>query len=114
MMLTYWQVIELHNRLVELKLCMGGLRDNNLLISAINGQNWYNDILSQYIHVAYSINAGHVFSDGNKRTTYLVLKELNKFRYFFNDDKLSDEILNLAKGNMSKEEFYKRVIRTLL
>lgn len=113
-MISYRSVMYLHQRLVSLGLCVNGVRDTNLLISAVNGQGWYRDVFSQYVHVAYSINAGHVFADGNKRTCFLVLKELNKYRYYFDDRLLADAILNLAKGGVSRQEFFNSVKRLLL
>ena len=114
-MISYQTVFAMHQRLEELNFCRRGVRDNNLLLSAIGGQQWYQDIFKQYIHVAYSINAFHIFFDGNKRTCFLVLKELNKFRYYFDDSLLSDEVLNLANNSgMSKDEFYNRVYNCLL
>lgn len=113
-MILLQEVLALHRRLVELHLCMDGIRDFNLLQSAVVGQQWYQNIFDMYVHVAYSINASHLFSDGNKRTCFLVIKELNKFRYYFNDDSLTTEILNLAKHTVSEQEFRARVCNCII
>lgn len=67
-----------------------------------------------YIHVAYSINASHLFSDGNKRTCFLVIKELNKYRYYFNDNVLATEVLNLARHTVSEQDFKDKIYSCII
>lgn len=113
-MILIQEVLALHRRLVELHLCMDGIRDFNLLQSAVAGQQWYQNVFDMYIHVAYSINASHLFSDGNKRTCFLVIKELNKFRYYFNDESLATEVLSLARHTILEQEFRARVYNCII
>ena len=65
-------VMEVHENLSRDKRCIAGIRDENLLISAIEGQYWYETGIEQIIHVAYSICANHVFTDGNREPHFLL------------------------------------------
>lgn len=72
-------------------------------MSAISGQNWYSSLLEQLCSVSYSINRFHIFADGNKRTSYLVLQELG---VKFDDIRLTEVILRYATdASLSKEQF---------
>ena len=104
-MITERQVIKFHEKLELLKLCRPGILHPDLLESAIDGQQWYESTFNKYVHVASSINSNHIFNDGNKRTCYMVIKELSKYGYLFNNDKLSDLILLLAKSEITKDQF---------
>lgn len=103
-MISLAKVIALHDQLQAVNLCREGIRDNNLLQSAVDGQLWFDDKFRQYCHVAYCINIFHIFVDGNKRTTFLILKELREEGIMFNDDKLSDIILDTAEHSSSSNE----------
>lgn len=52
-MISYEMVVMMHSKLEDLSLCMPGVRNNNGLLSAISGQQWYQDLFSQQLHVAY-------------------------------------------------------------
>lgn len=107
--------LEAHDHLVETIGCLGGIRDENLLLSAINDQAWYEDGVDQIIHVAYSICAYHVFFDGNKRTSFLTLKLLDiRLSLICDWDKIANIILELATIGMEKEEFSKRIKKAIL
>lgn len=110
-MITYDFVYNLHSALEDLGVCRRGIRDTNLLQSTINGQQWFNTEFECYCHVAYCINAYHIFADGNKRTSFLVLKELNKIGVLFKDRALCQVILDLAtnSNSTSKELFMTKV-----
>lgn len=45
---------------------------------------------------------------------FLVIKELNKYRYYFNDNALATEILNLAIHTVSEQEFKTRVCNCII
>ena len=108
-MISYSQVVNLHSQLEKLELCSAGILHDDLLQSAISGQSWYTNVLEQRIHVAFSINAFHVFNDGNKRTSFLVLKDLFTSRYLFNDELLTNAILDLSRSEIDKDEFTEQV-----
>lgn len=99
-----------HKALEDSRKCLAGIRDHNLLMSAIEGQRWYADPIDQIIHIAYSICAGHVFNDGNKRTTFLILRLLEQRLGFICDlDGMATAILDLATNSISKEAFTQQI-----
>lgn len=108
-------VTDIHDNLVIDHHCMAGIKDNNLLHSAIDGQYWYEPGIDQIIHVAYSICANHVFSDGNKRTTFLVLKLLEtKLHCHCDWSQIADAILDLATYGISREQFHDTIVKAIL
>ena len=108
-------VIEAHNSLVHDKRCLGGIKDKNLLISAVNGQYWYEYGVEQIIHVAYSICANHVFFDGNKRTAFLTLKLLEiKLGYVCDWNNIAHTVLELATNGLEKEKFSSYIKEAIL
>lgn len=95
-------VLFIHESLVLIGECMDGIRDYNLLQSAVAGQQWYQNVFDMYVHVAYSINASHLFND------------LNNFGYFFDDNSLAKEVLSLARHTVSEQEFRARVCNCII
>lgn len=103
-------VIEVHENLVQGKYCIAGIRDENLLISAIDGQYWYEAGIEQIIHVAYSICANHVFADGNKRTCFLTLKLLEtELGYICDWECIAQIVLDLATYSTEKNIFHENI-----
>lgn len=103
-------VVEVHENLVKDKHCIAGIRDENLLISAIDGQYWYEAGIEQIIHVAYSICANHVFADGNKRTCFLTLKLLEiKLGYICDWECIAQIVLDLATYSTEKNIFHENI-----
>lgn len=65
-------VVEIHDRVIEASGGLAGVRDVGLVDSAVElVQNdvYYPDILTKVAHLIYSLNKGHCFNDGNKRTS---------------------------------------------
>ena len=103
-------VMEVHEQLVQGKHCLAGIRDENLLISAIDGQYWYEYGIEQVIHVAYSICANHVFTDGNKRTCFLTLKSLETdLGYVCDWECIAQIVLDLATYSTEKQLFHQQI-----
>jgi prophage maintenance system killer protein len=93
---------------------MDGIRDINLLHSAIDGQYWYQPGVDQIIHVAYSVCANHVFLDGNKRTAFLILKLIEiDLGYICDWELIANAILDLATISISRDQFYQQVKRAI-
>ncbi|MFR6291735.1 MAG: Fic family protein [Peptococcaceae bacterium] len=112
---SFTYVLNVHQNLVHDYHCMPGIKDENLLHSAIDGQYWYEPGVDQIIHVAYSICANHVFSDGNKRTTFLVLKLLeNDFNYICDWSQIAHIVLDLATNSISREQFHDAIVKAIL
>ena len=69
------QVLDVHSRMIEMKGSSDGVRDRNLLDSALNdpfqtfdGKDVYPALLSKAAVMCRSIISNHPFVDGNKRT----------------------------------------------
>ena len=105
------QVIKLHSSLIAKTGGMDGIRDENLLDSALrspfqtfDGSELYPDILDKASQLCYSLVENHPFADGNKRIgvhlTLLFLK-LNNENIEYSQAELIDFGLNIASGNKS-------------
>ncbi|GHV84272.1 death-on-curing protein [Spirochaetia bacterium] len=96
---------------------MYGVRDLQLLSSAIDipqasfdGKYLHETIPSMSAAYAFHICQNHPFIDGNKRTALassLVFLDINGFEFNCNENKLYNEITNVAKGEIKKEELIK-------
>lgn len=108
-------VLSVHNNLVRDNYCIAGVKDENLLQSAIDGQYWYEQGIDQIIHVAYSICANHVFTDGNKRTAFLTLKLLETdLGHICDWSAIAYIVLELATNSISKSDFHDKIVSAIL
>ena len=107
------QVVKLHSSLITKTGGMDGIRDENLLDSALNslfqtfdGNELYPDIFDKAAQLCYSLVENHPFADGNKRTgvhlTLLFLK-LNGEKIEYTQSELIDFGLGIASGKMTKD-----------
>lgn len=107
------QVVKLHSSLIAKTGGMDGIRDENLLDSALNslfqtfdGNELYPDIFDKAAQLCYSLVENHPFADGNKRTgvhlTLLFLK-LNGEKIEYTQSELIDFSLGIASGKMTKD-----------
>lgn len=107
------QVVKLHSSLIAKTGGMDGIRDENLLDSALNslfqtfdGNELYPDIFDKAAQLCYSLVENHPFADGNKRTgvhlTLLFLK-LNGEKIEYTQSDLIDFGLGIASGKMTKD-----------
>ena len=108
------QVIKLHSSLIAKTDGMDGIRDENLLDSALkspfqtfDGNELYPDIFDKASQLCYSLVENHPFADGNKRIgvhlTLLFLK-LNNENIEYSQAELIDFGLNIASGKMNKDD----------
>ena len=108
------QVIKLHSSLIAKTGGMDGIRDENLLDSALkspfqtfDGNELYSDIYDKASKLCYSLVENHPFADGNKRIgvhlTLLFLK-LNNENIEYSQAELIDFGLNIASGKMNKAD----------
>ena len=111
---SFEQVLKLHSSLIEKTGGIDGVRDKNLLDSALKapfqtfgGNELYPDVYDKASQVCYSMIENHPFADGNKRIgvhlTLLFLK-LNRAEIEYTQKELSDFGLSVASGKMSKDE----------
>lgn len=109
-MISLDYLINIHRYLEANGYCACGIRDENLLHSAIEGQGWYENEIDKILHVAYSICANHVFIDGNKRTSFLVIKYLeNPLSYTLDTKEIARHILELATHSTDKLSFIEHI-----
>ena len=89
----YEQVVKIHRSLIEKTGGMDGIRDAQLLDSALKtpfqtfgGNNLYPDILDKASQLCYSSIENHPFVDGNKRIgVHLIYdKDFCGYGHFYN------------------------------
>ena len=111
---TIQDIYELHNQLEESFILSSGVRDENLLASAVNtpfqtfmGNDLYPSIYDKAAQLCYGISNNHPFTDGNKRTAlhsmyvYLII---NGFDITATQQEVEDLIINVAAGKMTNTE----------
>jgi death-on-curing protein len=94
-----------------------GVRDINLLSSALHmpqssfdGQYLHETVPAMAAAYAFHICQNHPFIDGNKRVSLassLVFLDINEHTFNFDDETLYNEIINMAKGEIKKEDLIK-------
>lgn len=115
--LTAEQIIELHDELLNRYGGLPGIRDKNLLMSAIEapkvamfGIEMYPSVYEKAAAYLYHIICNHPFNDANKRTGYttmLVFLEVNNVKQTFKKEDLEILVVEVAKGKISKEQIAK-------
>ena len=111
---TIQDIYELHNQLEESFILSSGVRDENLLASAVNtpfqtfmGNDLYPSIYDKAAQLCYGIVKNHPFTDGNKRTAlhsmyvYLII---NGFDITATQQEVEDLIIDVAAGKMTNTE----------
>ena len=107
---TIQDIYELHNQVEESFILSSGVRDENLLASAVNtpfqtfmGNDLYPSIYDKAAQLCYGIVKNHPFTDGNKRTAlhsmyvYLII---NGFDITATQQEVENLIIDVAAGNM--------------
>ena len=111
---TIQDIYEFHNQLEETFILSSGVRDENLLASAVNtpfqtfmGNDLYPSIYDKAAQLCYGIVKNHPFTDGNKRTAlhsmyvYLII---NGFDITASQQEVENLIINVSAGNMTNVE----------
>ena len=111
---TIQDIYELHIQLEKTFILSSGIRDKNLLASAVNtpfqtfmGNDLYPSIYDKAAQLCYGIANNHPFTDGNKRTAlhsmyvYLII---NGFDITATQQEVEDLIISVAAGNMTNTE----------
>lgn len=112
--LTVEDIYELHRELEDVFVLSSGVRDKNLLASAVNapfqtfmGSDLYPFLYDKAAQLCYGIANNHPFTDGNKRTAlhsmyvYLII---NGFDITASQQEVENLIINVAAGNMTNTE----------
>ena len=110
--LTLAEVVEIHADQIERYGGGSGIRDINLLSSAVampyasfQGQFLHADLFEMAAAYAFHICQNHPFVDGNKRTALaaaLVFLELNDISLSDPEEKLYHSMMSLASGTLDK------------
>jgi death-on-curing protein len=106
-------IVQMHDIFIDEFGGLGGIRDVNLLISAIEtpkatmfGHELYSTIYDKAAAYLFHIIKNHPFNDGNKRTAsmtaYMFLK-LNKTAILFSDETYEQLVIDIADGKVAKE-----------
>ena len=108
---TLQDIYELHTQLENAFVLSSGVRDENLLASAVNtpfqtfmGNDLYPSLYDKAAQLCYGIANNHPFTDGNKRTAlhsmyvYLII---NGFDITATQQDVENMIIDVASGNMT-------------
>ena len=111
---TLQDIYELHTQLENAFVLSSGVRDENLLASAVNtpfqtfmGNDLYPSIYDKAAQLCYGVANNHPFTDGNKRTAlhsmyvYLII---NGFDIMAIQQDVENMIIDVAAGNMTNTE----------
>ncbi|NHC33366.1 type II toxin-antitoxin system death-on-curing family toxin [Scytonema millei] len=107
-------ILTIHQILLEQFGGMPGIRDEGLLESAVSqpqasffGELLHSTIQAQAAAYLYHLAKNHPFLDGNKRTAFGAMEaflRLNGYNLNCSDDRAYQVVLQVAQGEMSKEE----------
>ena len=119
--LTLAEVNEIHADQIKHYGGLAGIRDMNLLSSAVampcasySGDFLHKDAFEMAAAYTFHISQNHPFIDGNKRTALasaLVFLELNGISISGTQDKLYEAMINISSRKMKKEDFAE-ILRT--
>lgn len=111
---TLQDIYELHNQLEDAFVLSPGVRDENLLASAVNTpfqtfmeNDLYPSIYDKAAQLCYGIANNHPFTDGNKRTAlhsiyvYLII---NGYDITATHQDVENMIIDVAAGNITNVE----------
>ena len=111
---TQQDIYELHAQLEDAFVLSPGVRDENLLASAVNtpfqtfmGNDLYPSIYDKAAQLCYGITNNHPFTDGNKRTalhSMIVYLIINGFDITATQQDVENMIIDVASGNMTNTE----------
>lgn len=114
------QVIALHSSIIAETGGISGIRDENLLESAIsapfqtfNNAEAFPSIQQKAARLGYGLIKNHAFVDGNKRIgahVMLVFLALNKIELDYTQEELSDTILKVAADKYKFENLLKWIL----
>ena len=118
--LTEKQVITLHHDLVQATGGSDGLKDKDLLDSALhapfqtyNGDLLFPTLFAKAARLGCGLVQNHPFVDGNKRTgahTMLVFLELNGVALSYSQEELIDIFLRLAFGKAHYDDLLQWIL----
>jgi len=115
------QIVMMHSALIKETGGLDGIRDENLLDSAVNapfqtfgGEYVYKTLEAKAARLGYSIVKNHPFADGNKRIgmlAMLVFLEINGIELTCSDQDIIETGLKLAAGEMDDKQLLEWILR---
>ena len=109
------QILMLHEELIKIFGGLHGIREENLLDSALfapfqtfDRQDLYPSIIEKAARLGYGIVKNHPFLDGNKRTgthAMLMFLAINNFNAEYVDEELINIIYSVADNSLSYADF---------
>ena len=115
------QVLKLHSQLIESFGGSDGVRDENLLDSALespfqtfDGEELYPTLQAKAARLGYGLIKNHCMIDGNKRIgahVMLVFLELNGVEIEYTQKDLYETVLAVADGSLDYDELLKWILK---
>ena len=112
-MISQKEALEIHQILIERFGGLDGVRDKELLNSALNrpyqtfdGKDLYPNVIDKAAAILESIVKNHPFSDGNKRTGYVLARLLmmnSKHDIYASQDEKYQLVISISKGEVDFE-----------
>ena len=122
--LSIFQIMELHEQVIEQSGGTHGIRDFNSLESAIaqpemtfGGEDLYPRLTQKAAALAYSLCMNHLFVDGNKRVAHAAMEVflvLNGYEIYASINEQEKLFLDLANGRMTREELAEWLERNIV
>ena len=111
------QVLQIHKTMLEKVGGKAGVRDYNMLESALNvpfqtflGEDLYPSIEQKAARLCYGLIKNHAFYNGNKSIgvlVFLTFLKINDIKVKFSDDELINIGFSIASDEMTCEELVK-------
>ena len=115
------QIVMMHSALLKETGGLDGIRDENLLDSAVNapfqtfgGEYVYKTLEAKVARLGYSLVKNHPFVDGNKRIgmlAMLVFLEINGIELTCSDQDIIETGLKLAAGEMDDKQLLEWILQ---
>lgn len=112
--ITAEDVIVLHSRVIEKSGGLDGLRDRDILDSAISaplqsfgGKELFPTDLEKIARIGFGLAANHAFLDGNKRIGAMVVQLLlkwNGYALHLQQGELADMFIAIADGSAKEDD----------
>ena len=112
--ITADDVIAIHSRVIEKSGGLDGLRDRNILESAVSaplqsfgGKELFPTDLEKIARIGFGLAANHAFLDGNKRIGAMVVQLLLKWNGYvlqLQQGELADMFIAIADGSAQEQD----------
>ena len=118
------QILLLHHAVIERYGGVHGIRDENMLDSAINApfqsfgdQDLFPTVIEKSVRLGYGLVKNHPFIDGNKRIgalSMLTLLDLNHLSLDSSNEELASVFLCIAEGTLDLDGLLKWVMNKII